>query len=147
VLVVTKLDRLARSVADLSSIVAELERKGASLRVLNAAIDTSTATGRAFLNMLGVFSEFENDIRRERQARASSARHSRGEAQGRPYGKAGQDRRRRRCKAQGGRLGADRRRQAPEDQPPWRLSGLRLGPHSARHQISREIETAVAASQ
>jgi DNA invertase Pin-like site-specific DNA recombinase len=68
VLVVTKLDRLARSVADLSSIVAELERKGASLRVLNAAIDTSTATGRAFLNMLGVFSEFENDIRRERQA-------------------------------------------------------------------------------
>lgn len=67
VLVVTKLDRLARSVADLSNIVAELEAKGAQLRILNAAIDTSTASGKAFLGMLGVFAEFETNLRRERQ--------------------------------------------------------------------------------
>lgn len=66
-LVVTKLDRLARSVGDLTRIVEHLSEKGASLRVLNANIDTATATGRAFLGMLGVFAEFENDIRRERQ--------------------------------------------------------------------------------
>jgi DNA invertase Pin-like site-specific DNA recombinase len=67
VLVVTRLDRLARSVADLSSIVAEIERKGAKLRILSAAIDTGTPTGRAFLQMLGVFAEFETNLRRERQ--------------------------------------------------------------------------------
>ena len=67
VLVVTRLDRLARSVADLSNIVAELEAKGAKLRILNASIDTSTASGKAFLGMLGVFAEFETNLRRERQ--------------------------------------------------------------------------------
>lgn len=67
VLVVTRLDRLARSVADLFAIVAELEGKGAKLRILNAAIDTGTASGRAFLGMLGVFAEFETNLRRERQ--------------------------------------------------------------------------------
>ena len=67
VLVVTRLDRLARSVADLSAIVAELEGKGAKLRILNAAIDTGTASGKAFLGMLGVFAEFETNLRRERQ--------------------------------------------------------------------------------
>src|ERR1700730_7960998 len=53
VLAVTKLDRLARSVGDLSRIVEVLAEKGASLRVLNANIDTSTASGKAFLGMLG----------------------------------------------------------------------------------------------
>ncbi len=67
VLTVTKLDRLARSLADLSGIVKTLEDKGASLRVLNANIDTSTPTGKAFLGMLGVFAEFETGIRKERQ--------------------------------------------------------------------------------
>jgi len=66
-LVVTKLDRLARSVGDLSAIVDKIAERRASLRVLNAAIDTATPTGRAFLQMLGVFSEFETAIRRERQ--------------------------------------------------------------------------------
>jgi hypothetical protein len=69
VLVVTKLDRLARSVADLSRIVDLLAEKGASLRVLNANIDTKTASGKAFLGMLGVFAEFETNLRRERQLR------------------------------------------------------------------------------
>lgn len=67
VLVVTRLDRLARSVSDLSNIVAEIEGKGAKLRILSAAIDTSTPSGRAFLQMLGVFAEFETNLRRERQ--------------------------------------------------------------------------------
>jgi DNA invertase Pin-like site-specific DNA recombinase len=67
VLVVTKLDRLARSVGDLSRIVDLLAEKGASLRVLNANIDTKTASGKAFLGMLGVFAEFETNLRRERQ--------------------------------------------------------------------------------
>ena len=66
-IVVTKLDRLARSLADLSRIVEKLNEKGASLKVLNANIDTGNATGRAFLGMLGVFAEFETSIRKERQ--------------------------------------------------------------------------------
>ncbi|WP_114011721.1 recombinase family protein [Cohaesibacter intestini] len=67
VLVVTRIDRLARSVADLSSVVQELNDKGASLEVTEQSIDTSTPAGNAFLQMLGVFAEFETNIRRERQ--------------------------------------------------------------------------------
>ena len=66
-LVVWKLDRLARNVADLSRIVAILEKKGAALEIIDQAIDTSTASGKAFLQMLGVFAEFETNLRKERQ--------------------------------------------------------------------------------
>lgn len=66
-LVVWKLDRLARNVNDLTSIVKTLEDKGASLEILDQHIDTSTASGKAFLQMLGVFAEFETNIRKERQ--------------------------------------------------------------------------------
>ena len=66
-LVVWKLDRLARNMADLSSIVILLEKKGASLEILDQALDTSTASGKAFLQMLGVFAEFETNLRKERQ--------------------------------------------------------------------------------
>lgn len=64
---VTRIDRLARSVLDLSNIVADLRRRGVSLHAVQQNIDTSTASGVAFLSMLGVFAEFENEIRRERQ--------------------------------------------------------------------------------
>ncbi|UIN34878.1 recombinase family protein [Methylobacterium oryzae] len=64
---VTRIDRLARSVADLAAILARLEAKGVSLRVLEQPVDTSTAAGRCFLQMLSVFAEFETAIRRERQ--------------------------------------------------------------------------------
>lgn len=64
---VTRIDRLARSVADLAGIVQRLEAKGVSLTVIEQPIDTSTAAGRCFLQMLGVFAEFETAIRRERQ--------------------------------------------------------------------------------
>ena len=66
-LVVWKLDRLARNVADLAKIVETLENKGASLEIIDQAIDTSTASGKAFLQMLGVFAEFETNLRKERQ--------------------------------------------------------------------------------
>ncbi len=67
VLVVTRVDRLARSIADLALVVRELEAKGVGLRATEQPIDTSTPAGRAFLQMLGVFAEFETAIRRERQ--------------------------------------------------------------------------------
>ena len=66
-LVVWKLDRLARNMNDLAHIVKTLEDKGASLEILDQNIDTSTASGKAFLQMLGVFSEFETNLRKERQ--------------------------------------------------------------------------------
>jgi DNA invertase Pin-like site-specific DNA recombinase len=66
-LVVTRVDRLARSVKDLQDIVHELKAKGATLRATEQPIDTSTPAGKAFLDMLGVFAEFETAIRKERQ--------------------------------------------------------------------------------
>lgn len=67
VLVVTRIDRLARSIADLQTIVKTIKAKGASLACTEQPIDTSTAAGKAFLDMLGVFAEFETNLRRERQ--------------------------------------------------------------------------------
>jgi DNA invertase Pin-like site-specific DNA recombinase len=66
-LVVTRIDRLARSVADLEGIVGEIQARGAHLRCLEQPIDTGTPAGKAFLQMLGVFAEFETALRRERQ--------------------------------------------------------------------------------
>lgn len=66
-LVVVRLDRLARSVADLADIVRQIEKKGASLRCIEQPVDTGSAAGRAFVGMLGVFAEFETGLRRERQ--------------------------------------------------------------------------------
>lgn len=66
-LVVTRIDRLARSMGDLQDIVRALKAKGAALRATEQPIDTSTAAGKAFLDMLGVFAEFETNLRRERQ--------------------------------------------------------------------------------
>ncbi len=66
-LIIWKLDRLARNVRDLSNIVDLLEKKGASLAIMDQRIDTSTASGKAFLGMLGVFAEFETNLRKERQ--------------------------------------------------------------------------------
>jgi DNA invertase Pin-like site-specific DNA recombinase len=67
VLVVTRLDRLARSMLDLQNIIKTLRDKGAWLRCTEQPIDMTTASGKAFLDMLGVFAEFENNLRRERQ--------------------------------------------------------------------------------
>ena len=67
VLLVTRIDRLARSLYDLEGIVREIASKGATLRATEQPIDTSTSAGKAFLQMLGVFAEFETSIRKERQ--------------------------------------------------------------------------------
>nr|WP_321483925.1 recombinase family protein [uncultured Cohaesibacter sp.] len=83
VLVVTRIDRLARSVADLSAIVKELMDKRASLEVTEQNIDTNTATGKAFLQMLGVFAEFETNIRRERQLEGIAKAKQEGKYRGR----------------------------------------------------------------
>lgn len=67
VLVVTKIDRLARSMRDLLDIVAKVEAVGASLRILSMNLDTSTATGKLMLNVLGSVAEFERSMMLERQ--------------------------------------------------------------------------------
>ena len=66
-LVVTRIDRLARSMGDLQDIVRAIRAKGADLKATDQPIDTSSAAGKAFLDMLGVFAEFETNLRRERQ--------------------------------------------------------------------------------
>src|SRR5271169_6804596 len=66
-LMVTRVDRLARSIKDLQDIVHELRARGVALRATEQPIDTSTAAGKAFLDMLGVFAEFETSLRKERQ--------------------------------------------------------------------------------
>jgi DNA invertase Pin-like site-specific DNA recombinase len=66
-LVVTRIDRLARSLMDLETIVGELKDEGVHLKALEQPVDTSTPAGKAFLQMLGVFAEFETALRRERQ--------------------------------------------------------------------------------
>jgi len=65
-LVITKLDRLARSLTDLHKLVNMIEEKGATLNVLNQAIDTSTSSGKLMFSMLGAFAEFEKDLINER---------------------------------------------------------------------------------
>ena len=67
-IVITRVDRLARSMHDLQNIVHELKSKGVALKATEQPIDTSTASGKAFFDMLGVFAEFETNLRRERQA-------------------------------------------------------------------------------
>jgi DNA invertase Pin-like site-specific DNA recombinase len=81
---VTRIDRLARSIADLADIVRDLEAKGAALRATEQPIDTSTAAGKAFLGMLAVFAEFETNLRRERQMEGIAAAKAKGVYKGRP---------------------------------------------------------------
>ncbi|MEA2756817.1 MAG: hypothetical protein QOJ54_3106, partial [Aliidongia sp.] len=66
-LVVTKLDRLARSVKHLHDLVDTLNAKGVALRIINLGIDTGTATGKLMLTVLGGIAEFEREIMLERQ--------------------------------------------------------------------------------
>src|SRR6266446_3450606 len=67
VLMVTRIDRLARSIGDLQDIVRAVKAKGATLKATEQPIDTGTAAGKCFLDMLGVFAEFETNLRKERQ--------------------------------------------------------------------------------
>lgn len=82
-LVVTRLDRLARSMDDLSQIVNELQQRGAALKATEQPVDTSTAAGKAFFQMLGVFAEFETNLRRERQMEGIAKAKAKGVYKGR----------------------------------------------------------------
>ncbi len=85
-LVVTKPDRLARSVADLLGIIARLETKGVALRVLSmggSEVDTRTPTGRLMLTMLGAVAEFERALMLERQREGIAKAKKEGKYQGR----------------------------------------------------------------
>ena len=83
VFVVTKIDRLARSVADLCAIVKRIEAKGATLRVLQINLDTSTPTGKLMLNMLGSIAEFERSLMLERQREGIAKAKGEGKYKGR----------------------------------------------------------------
>jgi DNA invertase Pin-like site-specific DNA recombinase len=83
-LVVTRIDRLARSIGDLQDIVRTIRQKGAKLKATEQPIDTSTAAGKCFLDMLGVFAEFETNLRRERQLEGIAKAKAKGVYKGRP---------------------------------------------------------------
>jgi DNA invertase Pin-like site-specific DNA recombinase len=82
-LVVTRIDRLARSIKDLQDIVCELKDRGVTLKAIEQPVDTRTAAGKAFLDMLGVFAEFETNLRRERQMEGIAQAKAKGVYKGR----------------------------------------------------------------
>ena len=85
VLVVSRLDRLARSIVDLRRIIDRLSAKGVGFRCLQqGTLDTTRSDGRLLLNILASFAEFETDIRRERQADGIAKAKADGKYRGRP---------------------------------------------------------------
>ncbi|MDF1710474.1 MAG: recombinase family protein [Paracoccaceae bacterium] len=82
-LVVTKLDRLARSVAHLVEVMGQLEAKGVALRILAMNIDTATPTGKLMLAILGGVAEFEREIMLERQREGIAKAKAEGKYKGR----------------------------------------------------------------
>lgn len=85
VLIVTRMDRLARSVSDLRILIDGLTERGVGFRVLDqAAVDTTTANGRLMLNMLAAFAEFETDLRKDRQREGIEKAKANGVYKGRP---------------------------------------------------------------
>ena len=83
ILVVTKLDRLARSVADLVAITGTFRKKGVELRILSMNLDTSTPTGKLMMNLLGSIAEFERELMLERQREGIAKAKADGKYQGR----------------------------------------------------------------
>jgi len=84
-LAVVRLDRLARSIADLHRIIGQITDAGAAFRCLQqGGVDTATSTGKLMLSILGAVAEFENDIRRERQREGIEKAKERGVYRGRP---------------------------------------------------------------
>lgn len=83
VFVVTKLDRLARSVSDLIDIQRQLEAKGVTLRILAMQLDTSTPTGKLMVNLLGSIAQFERELMLERQREGIAKAKASGKYKGR----------------------------------------------------------------
>ena len=80
---VTKLDRLARSVMHLGELVEALEAKGVGLRILDLGLDTTNATGKLMLNVLGSVAQFEREIMLERQREGIAKAKAEGRYKGR----------------------------------------------------------------
>ena len=84
-LLITKLDRLARSTGDLYRIVHALEAKGVAFRVLDdPSVDTTSRTGKLIMGILALIAEFETEIRRERQMEGIAKAKAEGRTGGRP---------------------------------------------------------------
>jgi len=83
VLVVTKLDRLGRSVKNLSEIATDLDQRGVGLKAVTQEIDTTTPGGRLFFHLLAAFAEFEHDLIVERTKEGLAAARARGRNGGR----------------------------------------------------------------
>ena len=84
VLVVCKLDRLARSVKDLNDITQTIEAKGAGVKILDMNLDTTTATGRMMMNVIGSVAQFERELMLERQRIGIQKAKEEGKYKGRP---------------------------------------------------------------
>ena len=82
-IIVTKLDRLARSIRDLMEIVERIQTKGAKLRILGMDLDTGSATGKLMLGILGSVAEFEREIMLERQREGIAKAKAEGKYKGR----------------------------------------------------------------
>ena len=82
-LVVTRIDRLARSISDLSRLVEEMEAAEITLQATEQPIDTTSAAGKAFLGMLGIFAEFEKNLIHERQSAGIKKAKAEGKYKGR----------------------------------------------------------------
>ena len=86
VIVIWKLDRLARSLRDLVDLVNTIQQAGASLRSLHDQIDTTTSHGKFTFYLFAALAEFERDIIRERTNAGLEAARARGRVGGRPKG-------------------------------------------------------------
>lgn len=82
-LVVTKLDRLARSVAHLHSLLGQITARGAELRILSMGIDTASPTGKLLLTVMGGVAEFEREVMLERQREGIAKAKAEGKYKGR----------------------------------------------------------------
>jgi len=82
-LIVTKLDRLARSIPDLVRIIQALEEKRATVRILAMNLDTNTPTGRLLVNLVGSIAQFEREIMLERQREGVAKARAEGKYKGR----------------------------------------------------------------
>jgi len=83
-LVITELSRMTRSLKHLLQVVDDLEHKGVSIISLREHIDTSTATGRCFVSIMGAISQMERELKNERTAAGREAAKARGRTGGRP---------------------------------------------------------------
>jgi len=124
-LVVTKLDRLARSVTHLGEIVERLGQKKVALRILDLGIDTSSATGELVLNVMGAIAQFERKMMLERQREGIA----KAKAEGRYKGSI----RRRRAQFQGVKRGREVRRaiRLPSSRTGQRRGSSKIGVEDA----------------